>query len=234
MTTGQFDTIPLSYVRDSAKLLLGIRDTVLHDQVIDFHITQCISNVLRSSGLTGVQNCTLPICDNSAKLPHGLMKLIGVRAPINQNSESQTVIPTTLSWIYLDRAFINEYDNSVIGGENLVNNLMIRDGYIYFNNPPEDLTEVEIAWLGQLLDDDGNFKVYAKYQMCLQFYAAYMVGITNPTRWPQAKEYYNRFLAAKDAARGRDAKDKFDETRTQIRGLLRSWYGYPSPTYKTY
>jgi hypothetical protein len=226
MIAGTYDTVPIDYARDGAKLLLQLRHTTEYDDVLDFHITRGIQR-LKINSTVVKNNCKIPVCNGfSAKLPKGLIQLLAIRVPCGETVENSDAERGVNYTIYIDKNFFKDCNDSSSYGS-WENTMQIRDGYIYFNQEISE-AEIEIAYKGTNVDENGDMIIYERYLPALEFYAASMFGLSNPKLYPQWSQWKTDFINEKKALAGEDIKNIWDLQKRQIWANMRNWYYRPN------
>jgi hypothetical protein len=148
----------------------------------------------------------------------------------NPDTETNNGLPG-LSLVLGGSPFLVWANSSIIPQENSSwgRTFMIQNGKIYFNQEVGD--QVNIYYLSKNLDRDGYPCILERYVGCLSSYAAYMVGSSDPKRWPNYSIFRGEFIHGKGQIQMDDFKDSFDHARALIMTLMSQPYTLPISTY---
>jgi hypothetical protein len=229
-SSGTYDTVTWDVVRGAAKLKLMLRDTTEFDDNIDYFISECYSQKLRSKSTVIHAFCSLELEDKRVGcLPKGFMDMCAIWTP-NPDTETNNGLPG-LSLVLGGSPFLVWANSSIIPQENSAwgRTFMIQNGKIYFNQEVGD--QVNIYYLSKNLDRDGYPCILERYVGCLSSYAAYMVGSSDPKRWPNYSIFRGEFIHGKNQIQMDDFKDSFDHARALIMTLMSQPYTLPISTY---
>lgn len=146
---------------------------------------------------------TIDVIDGKAKLPCGYYKLLGAR-PISDGCYCNNLT-------YVDTDVCNNYCRTI--GSSMIfphcchyeDIFKIIGGYIHFHYP-SDATQLQLAWLGLMTDDDGLMIIHTSYEIPLYNYLCYKVGMS--PKYPMDKDvrddYRKAWADESSNVRGRD------------------------------
>lgn len=228
ITTGFYDTVPIGYIRDGAKVLLNIQNDNSCDDILDFHITQGIKALNAPNSLMKI-NCTIELAEQKVgKLPSGFIKLLAYRIPCDEQTSSENGITHGSMINYVDRAFYESCGGEWDGGLNdFAGTFMIENGYIYFSKAFAD--EIEISYMGVAINNCGERLIYERYQIPLQYYAAFQYGLTHlgrPYVPEQVRTWNGYWKAQKKMIIGDDLKDTWNKQKRKIRQIMQTKYWF--------
>jgi hypothetical protein len=229
MITATYSTIPISYARDGAKAILGLRETNEHDELIDYHIVQGIKRMKCPSVLLKF-NTVIDVCDQRATLPCNFYKMIAMRVLRCDNQDvNQYQWDYGQLFFYNDKPFFEGFGVENPKGLPFSNSIQIQNNEIIFNLK-QDITQVEISYIGINTDEDGNRVIYEKYQVAIERYAASQMALSNPQKWTtlQYSQWHGDYLAEKNFNLAEERKLEFDLEKYQIRSIIRDWYYAPN------
>jgi hypothetical protein len=237
---GTYDVVSWDVVRAAAKLKLGVRETSDYDDDIDYFISECFTGKLRVKSTNVPKYCRLDLEDERVGcLPKGFVKPISFYLDeYAENGLSENGVPLGLDLIISAGApGLVWADSAIIGQggethEGWGNTFTIQNGRIYFNTAQGD--HVNMLYYSKNVDDEGYPIIFERYVPCLSFYAAYMVGMSNPNRWPMAKVWQQEFIHAKNQIQTDDFRQSFENNRALIFAMITNPYILPVRQYGRY
>lgn len=223
---GLYDTVPISYVRDQAKMMLRLQNDNGYEDEIDFWIVKGLTRLNCLSTLTKI-NCTIPIDGSTAKLPNGCVELLTFRVPLGSDGNDFT----SPNWTYYYNApfFKNNNGTAETGWLPFTNFCQINNGYIMFNIEPA-VDEIEISYMGANVDNCGERVIYERYQDALAYFSCYNYALSRADegKFPQFIEWKQMWLNQRNMLIGEDQKKSFREKKNSIRMMMLSPY-YTAP-----
>jgi hypothetical protein len=222
---GLYETVPISYVRDQAKMMLRMQNDNSIDDEIDFWVSRGLQRLNCLSTLTKI-NCTIPVCGSTAELPNGLVELIAFRMPYGE--VAQDLMQPNYTYYYNAPFFKNNSANAGIGWIPMSNFCQINGKFIMFNIEPAT-DEIEISYIGANVNDCGERIIYERYQDALAYFACYNIGHArqDENKFPQVAEWKQMWLNQRNMLIGKDQNKSFRENINKIRAIMLSPYFTP-------
>jgi hypothetical protein len=227
---GLYETVPLSDVRDQAKMMLRMQSDNSVDDEVEFWIIKGLGRLNCLSTLKKF-NCEIEVCENMAKLPKGLVRLIAFRVPLGSAAS------TALDWnspnfaYYYDAPFFKNYG---ISGNNdwgsFGNFCQVNNGHLIFNYPLA-VDTIEISYIGANVDNCGNRIIYLRYMDALAAFSAYNIGRDRMHEGVFAREqiqlWRSEWINQRNMIISEDQKNSFREKKNEIRAIMLSEYYSP-------
>ncbi len=218
MDNGKYSMVPLEEAVSSAKQQLRVEDTSEHDTYMIRLANEAMNSMTGNSTYIKKQ-CDLDVIDGRAKLPCGFIRLLATRY---LNSEG-----FPYGYTYVDAAFLQEnYDNyASINAQHYFGQFQIQNGYIIFNNPQLDTTQIRIAFMGRNVDEIGFMLMSERQERGVNAYICWKFTQSYWDRYPKyiTDEYKREWVLQKRHMTGLDANEKFNENKAEIASIMNAW-----------
>ena len=227
ISTPRYETVPISQIISRAKMQLRLLDTS-QDNFLNILVCEALDH-LNAASQCGKFQCDIDVCDQTAELPKGTIKLLGVRLACDaENVATNDPITNSLlnsrkqnSYIYADLSFLHQCGVSTTGMSSLDSTIQINKGHIHFNYDL-GIDKICVATLGLLLDEHGNSVVFKRYERALWNYACSVYAQAYPENFNQylIEKWDRTWVAQKNRIKGEDRMNEFMNDRVEIAQLM--------------
>lgn len=200
---------------------LRLVDSTEHDTYLEILLREGLGSLNCINQLEKKQ-CRATVEDGKVKLENDLVKFIALRPKTWLEAEDQTILNCS-RLIYADTAFLRECGYNCSGLTSYRSGFQINKGYISFNSDTP-ITEVEYAYQGMWLDEDGKPAIFERFERALTAYACYKFTRTWMEKYNQfvMMDYKNEWINQREKLKGMAVKDEFEQNKVYIGGLMRS------------
>ena len=220
--SGRYTEIGIDQVIARTKMQLRLVNTTEWDDFFEVVIEEGLRS-LRPLSMYKKQQCNIDVVNRQAKLPKGFYQLLGIRynTPLIDGFDNGQCSPA----LYVDKRFLSDCgcstsDSSVF---DWFSGFQIVGQYIHWNSDIED-TEMQLAYYGFNLDENGRIVIYEDYERALMAYACMMYCLSWPDKYPQntIDRYNSMWVNQRALVRGEDVAFHFKIDKREVANTFRA------------
>tara|TARA_R110002167_G_scaffold73665_1_gene206347 strand:- start:270 stop:965 length:696 start_codon:yes stop_codon:yes gene_type:complete len=223
----RFETIPYNQVIASAKLFLNLENSTDHDGFLLLMADEAMRQI---NDLTMFEMRTenIPLDGGTAPLPCGFMQAMGLwYTGVNGKC---TPAP------YVSRNIVNYCDCDTTGCPSLGTSYQINGNHLVFHHPEAiTATEVSIAFMGTILDNNNQPQMYERHERCVRAYLSWRYNdkLSKAQDKPNlrqamkadAREAHREFINQKKYLQGKAVVEQWKEDKLNISRTFNAWIG---------
>lgn len=211
---GPYKIISLDNAVSSAKDMLGIDDTSLHDTFLKKAADEAVRRIFGQKVVVKVTKC-FDIENNMVPIPDGLQRLVAVQLD-NSALDSRAY--------YVDSLFIEGQkcaNDPSFNFKPLRNNVEIVGDYLVFSTYIQAETAT-ITYMGYNLGDDCLMAMYDHQEAAVVAFLCYRFTQKHFLQYPRdiREGYKNEFISQKAYVRGREFADQFEQQKAEIGAIF--------------
>jgi hypothetical protein len=211
---GLYKAISLDSAVSSAKDMLGIEDTSLHDTVLKKYGDEAIRRIFGQKALVKTTKC-FDIENGRIPLPDGFQRLIAVQLD-NSAVDNRA--------FYVDSDFIEGLaclSDDTMNIKPLRNNVEIVNEHLVFstNIPAESAT---ITYRGYNIGDDCLMAMYDHQEAAVVAYMCWRFTQKHFVQYPRdiREAYKNEYISQKHFVRGHEFVSQFEQQKAEIGAIF--------------
>jgi uncharacterized protein YlzI (FlbEa/FlbD family) len=207
---GPYKAIKLSNAVSSAKEMLGIEDTSLHDVFLLKLADEAVRRISSQKMLVKSTKC-FAIENNMVRLPDGFSRLLAVAVDNNRLDNRA---------LYVENDFIEGLEcttDTTLQIKPIRNNIEIVGDYIVFSSDIE-ANNATISYRGYNLDEDCMMVMYDHQENAVLAYICWKFTMRHFLQYPRdiREAYKTEYVVQKSYIRGFEFTNQFEQQKAQI------------------
>jgi hypothetical protein len=223
----RFEKIPYSQVIASAKMFLNLENSTDHDAFLLLMADEAMRQI-NDLSMFELRTSNIPLDSGTAPLPCGFMQVMAVwYSGVNG---ACTLAP------YVARNIVSYCDCDISHCPSLGTSYQINGNHIVFHHPEAiTATEVSIAFLGMIVDDNNQPQMYERHERAVRAYLTWRYNnkLASAQDKPsirqamksEAEMARREFVIQKKYLQGKAVVEGWKEDKKSISTTFNAWIG---------